>query len=87
MAQLGLDPEAMQTLSRSMTAEADKVDNAAKTLDGRIRGVWWKGKDADQFKGDWEGHKRTLTQVADALRAAAKKIDQNVTQQTQASGS
>jgi len=87
MAQLGLDPEQMIALSRNMNTEAEKIDSAAKALDGRLRGVWWRGKDAEQFKGDWEGYKRSLVQVAEALRAAAKRIDQNTTQQQQASGS
>jgi uncharacterized protein YukE len=86
MAQLGLDPEEMTALSRNMRSEAAKIDSAAKSLDGRLRGVWWKGKDAEKFKGDWQAHRKTLAQVSEALNAAARQIDQNVSQQQQASG-
>jgi uncharacterized protein YukE len=86
MAQLGLDPEEMTALGRSMRAEAAKIDTAAKSLDGRLRGVWWKGKDAEKFKGEWQSHRKALAQVSEALNAAARQIDQNVGQQQQASG-
>ena len=87
MAQLGLDPEEMTALSRNMKSEAAKIESAAKSLDGRLRGVWWKGKDAEKFKGDWQGHRKALAQVTQALNNAAQQIDQNVSQQQQASGS
>jgi uncharacterized protein YukE len=86
MAQLGLDPEEMTALSRNMRSEAAKIDAAAKSLDGRLRGVWWKGKDAEKFKGEWQSHRKALAQVSEALNTAARQIDQNVSQQQQASG-
>lgn len=87
MAQLGLDPEEMTALGRNMRSESAKIDSAAKSLDGRLRGVWWKGKDAEKFKSDWQSHRKALGQVSEALKAAAQQIDQNVNQQQQASGS
>lgn len=86
MAQLGLDPEQMTQLSKTMSSEAEKIEAAAKSLDGRLRAVWWKGKDAEQFNTEWAAHRKAVQQVAAALRDASKRIDRNVGQQQQASG-
>lgn len=87
MAQLGLDPEAMTQLSKTMKSEADAIDAAAKKVDGRLRSVWWKGKDSDSFKGRWEGrHRRAITEAANLLREAGQHVDRQVAEQRQASG-
>ncbi len=86
MAQLGMDPEQMGTLSKAMQRDAGQIRTLAKQLDGQLRGAWWKGTDADRFRSDWEGnHRSQLEKVAAALEASAKVITTNVAQQTQAS--
>ncbi len=87
MAKLGLDPAAMGKVSSQMRAEAGKIGSASAKLDGTLRSTWWEGKDASSFKGEWEGHRKALKQVEQALNEAAKRVDKNVQQQQQASGS
>lgn len=87
MAQLGLDPEQMSQLSRTMKTEADAIDAAAKKVDGKLRSVWWKGKDSDSFKGRWEGrHRKAINEAATLLREASQHVDKQVAEQRQASG-
>jgi uncharacterized protein YukE len=86
MAQLGMDPEQMGTLQKTMQREAGQIRTLAKQLDGQLKGAWWKGTDADRFRADWDGTHRTgLERIAAALEAQAKVIATNVAQQTQAS--
>ena len=86
MAQLGLDPEQMSTLQKSMQRDAGAIRTLAKQLDSQLRGAWWKGSDADRFRSDWDGnHRAALEKVSAALEAQAKVIATNVSQQTQAS--
>ncbi len=69
MAQLGLDPEQMTQLSKAMKSEADSIDASAKKVDGKLRSVWWKGKDSDSFKSRWEGqHRKAMNDAARLLR-------------------
>lgn len=87
MARLGLDPAAMAKVSGQMRAEAAKIGSASSKLDGTLRSTWWEGRDAATFKGEWDGHRKALRQVEQALNEAAKRIDRNIQQQEQASGS
>lgn len=87
MAQLGLDPEQMAALSKTMKTEAEKIEASAKTVDGKLRGVWWKGKDSEDFKGRWEGqHRKAIQDAARLLREASEHITRQVNEQRQASG-
>lgn len=88
MAQLGLDPEQMLVLQKSLQREAGTIRTLSKQLDGQLKSAWWKGKDADRFRSEWDsGHRVQLEKVSAALEAAAKTIATNITQQNQASQS
>ncbi len=86
MGQLGLDPEQMAVLQKALQREAGTIRALAKQLDSQLKSAWWKGKDADRFRSDWDGgHRAQLEKVSAALESAAKTVAANVTQQTQAS--
>ncbi|MEI7886064.1 MAG: hypothetical protein WCJ04_01630 [Actinomycetes bacterium] len=86
MAQLGLDPEQMAALQKSLQREAGTIRTLARQLDGQLKSAWWKGTDSDRFRSEWDGtHKTQLERVSIALEDAAKKVAANVAQQTQAS--
>ena len=88
MAQLGLDPDQMTKLAKTMKGEAEKIEAAAKSVGGQLRSVWWKGKDADDFKGRWEGqHNKAIQEAARMLREASSQVTKQVSEQRQASGS
>ena len=87
MAQLGLDPDQMTRLAKTMKAEAEKIESAAKSVGGQLRSVWWRGKDADDFKGRWDGqHSKAIHEAAQLLRDASDHITRQVKDQRQASG-
>ncbi|CAB4551658.1 unannotated protein [freshwater metagenome] len=86
MAQLGLDPEQMAALQKSLQREAGTIRTLARQLDGQLKSAWWKGTDSDRFRSEWDAtHKTQLERVSLALEEAAKKVATNVAQQTQAS--
>lgn len=86
MAQLGLDPEQMMALQKSLQREAGSIRALAKQLDGQLKSAWWKGTDSDRFRAEWDStHRTQLEKVSMALEDAAKRIAANITQQTQAS--
>ena len=86
MPQLGLDPEQMGVLAKSLQREAGSIRTLARQLDTQLRAAWWQGPDAEKFRGSWDGeHKAQLEKVAASLEAAAQVVTTNVTQQTQAS--
>ncbi len=88
MALLGLDPVQMAQLAKTMRSEADAIDSSAKKIDGKLRSTWWKGKDSDKFKGQWDGkHRKSINEAARSLREAAEHITKQVGEQRQASGS
>ena len=86
MPQLGLDPEQMGVLAKSLQREAGSIRSLARQLDTQLRAAWWQGPDAEKFRGSWDGeHKAQLEKVAASLESAAQVVATNVTQQTQAS--
>ncbi|MEI2640364.1 MAG: hypothetical protein V9F03_15430 [Microthrixaceae bacterium] len=86
MAQLGLDPEQMLVLQKSLQREAGTIRSLAKQLDGQLKSAWWKGKDSERFRSEWDsGHRAQLEKVSAALEAAAKTVAANIAQQNQAS--
>ena len=47
MPQLGLDPEQMGVLSKSLQREAGTIRTLARQLDSQLRSAWWQGPDAE----------------------------------------
>ena len=88
MAQLGLDPEQMRVLQKSLQREDGTIRALAKQLDGQLKSAWWKGQDSDRFRSEWDGaHRAQLEKVSAALEAASKTVAANIAQQNQASQS
>ena len=87
MAQLGADVEALDQLAKQFSSEAEKIKAAISSIGGKVHGVWWKGRDADQFKSEWDGqYKSALQRVAHALEDASKKVKNEAQQQRITSG-
>lgn len=85
---LGMDIEGVRRLAQQMQAKGDEIDSIANTLTGMLEGVEWKGQDAEQFRGEWNGALRNmLNQVVQALRDASQKANNNANQQEQTSAS
>lgn len=86
MAQLGLDPEQMQTLANQLKNDAATIESLTSRITSKLHGTWWKGKDADKFRSEWtSAHVNNLKKVVSALEAASNVITTNKNQQIQAS--
>ncbi|BDZ39628.1 WXG100 family type VII secretion target [Microbacterium suwonense] len=86
MALWGLDVQQVRQLSSQLNQKASDIDGVLSSLTGVLNNTQWQGPDATQFRNDWTGqHTSALRQVAQALRDAANKAQQNAAQQEQAS--
>lgn len=88
MAVWGLDVQQVRQLSTQLNQKASDIDSILTSLTSALNGTQWEGPDATQFRNDWTGqHTSSLRQVAQALRDAASKAQQNATAQEQTSNS
>ena len=86
MAQMGADPEQLDQLKAKFVSEAGKLDDVIRTIGSKVQEVWWKGPDADRFRGQWDSnYARQLRQIASDLKDAGQKVGRQATQQRQAS--
>lgn len=85
MSRLGMDTDQIRRLSKVMGTESQAIEAASKRLDSQLASAWWEGKDAGQFKSEWEGHRATLRDIATKLQAASRKLDKNAQEQDSAS--
>lgn len=87
MGQLGADVEALDRLAKRFDEEAQRLTQAVSQITSQVQSAWWKGSDAERFKGDWNGqYAAQLRRVADALRqvgqvARRQSADQRRTSQ------
>lgn len=88
MALIGADVQQLRSLSAQLNNKAGEIESILSTLTGALNGTQWVGNDATAFRNDWSGHHTAaLKQVANALRDAATKAQQNASQQEQTSAS
>ena len=86
MAVWGLDVQQVRQLSTQLNQKAGDIDSILSTLTNALNATQWEGPDATQFRNDWSGqHTSSLRQVAQALRDAASKAQQNAAAQEQTS--
>ena len=87
MAQLGADVEEMDRLAKAFEQEAKAIQAAISKINGKVSGVWWKGRDADQFRSDWSGQfKPGLQKVVTALEQVSRQVKNEAQQQRITSG-
>lgn len=87
MAMIGMDVQAVQNLAKTFGNKATDIDNIIKHMNGQLSGVGggndWKGKDANDFKRDWNTILvPMLRKVAVELRMAEKTAKKNASAQT-----
>jgi uncharacterized protein YukE len=85
---LGLDPQAVRSLASQLTNAAGEIKNVTGQLTNALQNTPWTGPDREQFVNDWQSnHVSQLTNVANALEAAAQHATANAQQQENASNS
>ena len=82
----GMDIEQGKALGKQMEQAAERFSQLGRNLTPVITSSPWDGPDGRRFKNDWEGHRHQLMSTSTALRAAAKKVQDHVREQEQASG-
>lgn len=88
MAIWGADIEEVRQLSSQLNSKAGDIESILGALTNALAGTQWVGPDATQFRNEWSGaHTSALRNVANALRDAASKAQQNAAAQEQASNS
>ena len=82
MALIGADVEALRNLGNRLNNGASEIQNQKNQLNNQLRGVEWRGQDADQFRSQWDTeHLPALERVARALEEAGKQATRNAQQQ------
>ncbi|WP_159706463.1 WXG100 family type VII secretion target [Arthrobacter sp. 18067] len=84
---VGADVGDLRRLSAVMDAEAEKIADLRRQLNGLIQnGNYWKGNDADQFRSAWHSDLQgRLGAAAACLKTNARALKLNAEQQEQAS--
>ncbi|WP_347108813.1 hypothetical protein AAHB33_18500 [Paenarthrobacter sp. S56] len=84
---VGADVEDLRRLSQLMDAQAEKITGLQRQLASLIEsGHYWKGNDADRFRGQWNSELAgRLGAAAACLKANAKSLRLNAAQQELAS--
>lgn len=86
MAMLGMDPGAVRALAKQMDGAASDINNILSRISKQLGSTQWVGKDADQFRNEWNTtHVKSLRNAATSLINTATKARQEATQQEQAS--
>ena len=69
-----------------MNNAKDQIQQLQQQLSQQLQNVQWIGPDREQFLGDWQSqHVPSLTNVVQAIEAAAQRAVQNATEQDQVS--
>jgi hypothetical protein len=75
---VGADIAQMQELERTLSAQADQLDQIMGTIKSKVHGTDWRGPDADRFRNEWDGtHTRNLNRVVANLRDTARIVRGN----------
>ncbi|SDX25487.1 hypothetical protein SAMN04487917_107100 [Arthrobacter sp. yr096] len=84
---VGADVGDLRRLSAVMDAEAEKITDLKRQLNGLIQnGHYWRGNDADQFRSAWHSDLQgRLGAAAACLKSNARALKLNAEQQEQAS--
>lgn len=82
----GMDIDQVRQLANVMRSKADEIESLMNELTNKLGSTPWVGNDRQQFESDWSGqHCSALRNVANGIREAATRADQNAQQQEQAS--
>ena len=67
MASVGGDLATLQDLHKRFTEAAGQTESLRNSVDTSMNSAVWTGPNADSFRQAWEGFKKTLTDIQNAL--------------------
>lgn len=82
---VGMVTEEVTNVAKLVDGEATKLQADITALGNKIAAAQWKGPDREKFIADWGNQKAQFTKVCEMLRATARVMISNATQQDQAS--
>ncbi|MGE0214234.1 WXG100 family type VII secretion target [Mycolicibacterium sp.] len=86
MSLVGADIEELRNLVRIVNQAAERLENTAGEITGRLASTAWRGPDAERYRAQWQGESVALIRsVVAALRTAGATIERNAAEQEQAS--
>lgn len=78
----GMDIAGVRQLAIQMRAKADEIESSMNQITSQLGSTQWVGNDRQAFEGDWSSqHCTALRNVAEALRQAGTRADQNAIEQ------
>ena len=82
MPMIGMTLEEVRGFANQLRSKADQIDQLTGELTSALGGTTWVGNDRTQFENDWNSNYVTaLKNVAEGLRGAAQRADQNAMDQ------
>lgn len=85
---IGMDPDAVEQLSRDLHNQAEAINGVVSKIDGLVnhmQGIW-KGHDSDQFAGWWrDQHRKALNAAHEAIEGLSTSARNNANDQRQVS--
>jgi hypothetical protein len=85
MAEIGADPEQLDSLADELQRAAAALSASGGSLDRRLQGASWWGPDARRFRVGWQGQRGSLRAAADTLASTARRLRAEAGEQRAAS--
>lgn len=87
MPEFGADVDALEELAFTFDREARTIERLLDQIRGKVETVWWKGKDAETFRDEWDSEYRPqLMKIMHAFDHAHIRLIREAQEQRQASG-
>lgn len=87
MSRLGANLEQLQALGTALQRAGERVATVESSLTRSVQQPeMWMGPDADRFRGEWAQISQRLRSGAESLGTTRQKVEANLAQQREASG-
>jgi hypothetical protein len=74
MAEIGADPDQLDSLAAELARVATSLGSSGGRLDRALVAAPWWGPDARRFRVGWQAQRGSLRSAADSLQAAARRL-------------
>jgi hypothetical protein len=74
MAEIGADPDQLDSLAAEVDRVATSLGSSGGRLDRALAAAPWWGPDARRFRADWQAQRGSLRSAADSLHGAARAL-------------
>ena len=78
---LGADTGAMRRAAYELDAQADRIRRNGEAMTAEVNQIWWRGPDAERFRGEWNGHRDACRKIVGELCSCAAQLRQEAARQ------